>query len=96
MGIDVLKEIRYFGGLKKINLVHFRGVRGRVPQYTEVFIDEGDVDMLQAMKTFREVGYAGPIVSDHTPKVEGNTPWGIIGRTFSHGYMRAIVHAANA
>jgi mannonate dehydratase len=96
MGIDVLKEIRYFGGLKKINLVHFRGVRGRVPQYTEVFIDEGDVDMLQAMETFREVGYAGPIVSDHTPKVEGNTPWGIIGRTFSHGYMRAIVHAANA
>jgi mannonate dehydratase len=84
MGIDVLKEIRYFG------------VRGRVPQYTEVFIDEGDVDMLQAMETFREVGYAGPIVSDHTPKVEGNTPWGIIGRTFSHGYMRAIVHAANA
>jgi mannonate dehydratase len=96
MGIDVLREIRYFGGRKKIHLVHFRAVRGRVPNYTEVFIDEGDVDMLQAMKTFREVGYSGPIVSDHTPKVEGDTGWGVIGRTFSHGYMRALVHAANA
>ena len=30
MGVDVLREIRYFGGLGRINLVHFRGVRGTV------------------------------------------------------------------
>jgi D-mannonate dehydratase len=33
---------------------------------------------------------------DHTPRVEGDTAWGIIGRTFSHGYMRGLVHAVNA
>ena len=96
MGVDVLKEIRYFAGLGKINLVHFRAVRGTAPRYTEVFIDEGDIDMLQAMKAYKESGYTGPFVSDHTPRVEGDTPWGHIGRTFSHGYMRALVHAVNS
>ncbi len=96
MGVDVLEEIRHFGRLGKIFLVHFRFVRGKVPQYTEVFIDEGDLDPLASMKTYREVGYDGPFVSDHTPKVEGDTPWGHRGRTFSHGYMRALVRAVNA
>ena len=96
MGVDVLEEIRHFGKQGRINLVHFRAVRGIVPQYTEVFIDQGDIDMLQAMRVYKEVGYSGPIVSDHTPRVEGDTPWGHIGRTFSHGYMRGLVHAVNA
>ncbi len=96
MGVDVLNEIRHFGKRGKIHLVHFRAVRGTVPRYTEVFIDEGDVDMLEAMKTYKEIGYTGPFVSDHTPRVEGDTGWGHIGRSFSHGYMRALVHAVNA
>jgi mannonate dehydratase len=96
MGVDVLEEIRYFGKLGRINLVHFRAVRGAVPRYTEVFIDEGDIDMLAAMRVYKEVGYQGPFVSDHTPRVEGDTAWGHIGRTFSHGYMCGLVHAVNA
>jgi mannonate dehydratase len=44
MGVNVLEEIRYFGKLEKISLVHFRFVQGKVPRYTEVFIDEGDLD----------------------------------------------------
>src|SRR5262249_23498921 len=96
MGVNVLEEIKYFGKLEKLFLVHFRGVRGKVPKYTEVFLDEADLDMLQAMKTYRDAGYAGPFVSDHTPRVEGDSGWGHRGRTFSHGYMRALVQAVNA
>jgi mannonate dehydratase len=96
MGVNVLEEIRAFGRLGKIFLVHFRFVRGKVPRYTEVFIDEGDLDPLHSMQTYCEVGYVGPIVSDHTPGVEGDTKWGHRGRTFSHGYMRALIHAVNA
>lgn len=96
MGVNVLDEIRHFGQQGKIFLVHFRAVRGKVPKYTEVFIDEGDLDMLAAMKSYREVGYQGPFVSDHTPRVEGDTPWGHRGRTFAHGYMRALVRAVGA
>jgi mannonate dehydratase len=91
----VLNEIRRFGKEGKIFLVHFRAVRGKVPRYTEVFLDEGDLDMQQVMRTYREVGYTGPMVSDHTPRMEGDTPWGHRGRTFSHGYMRGLVRAVN-
>jgi mannonate dehydratase len=94
-GVNVLNEIRSFGKLGKIFLVHFRFVKGKVPRYTEVFIDEGDVDPLASMQAYREVGYEGPFVSDHTPRVEGDTPWGHRGRTFSLGYMRALVRAVN-
>ncbi|MDA2937376.1 hypothetical protein MYX75_03825 [Acidobacteria bacterium AH-259-A15] len=48
------------------------------------------------MKTYREVGYTGTIVSDHTPRMEGDTPFGHRGRSFSHGYIRALVQAVNA
>jgi mannonate dehydratase len=95
MGVDLFDEIRYFASRKRVNLVHFRTVRGVVPKYTEVFIDEGDIDMIQAMKVWKESGYSGPMVSDHTPKVEGDTPWGHIGRSFSLGFMRAAAQAVN-
>jgi mannonate dehydratase len=96
MGVNVLDEIAHFGKQGKIFLVHFRAVRGAVPKYTEVFLDEGDLDMLSVMKAYRDAGYTGPIVSDHTPGMEGDTKWGHRGRTFSHGYMRGLVHAVNA
>lgn len=96
MGVNVLDEIRHFGKLGKIFLVHFRFVKGTVPRYTEVFIDEGDLDPFDAIKAYKEVGYTGPIVTDHTPRVEGDTPWGHRGRTFSLGFIRGLVHAANA
>ena len=96
MGVDVLDAIRRIGGRGRIHHVHFRNVRGRVPRYVETFIDEGDVDMLQAMRTYKAVGYTGAIVSDHTPQVTGDLPGGKIGRSFSHGYIRALIQAVNA
>ncbi len=104
MGTDVLAEIRRFGGMGRIHLVHFRAVRGRVPRYAEVFIDEGEVNMIRAMRTYKEIGYTGAIVSDHTPLVEGDKPssapnkladHGRVGTSFAHGYMRAAVQAVN-
>lgn len=95
MGVDVFEEIKYFVSRNRINLVHFRTVRGTVPKYTEVFIDEGDIDMIQAMKVWKDAGYTNAFVSDHTPRVEGDTPWGHMGRSFSLGYMRAAVQAVN-
>ena len=91
MGIDVIAAIRKLGN--RIHHVHLRGVRGTVPHYMETFIDEGDVDMFEAMKTYKEIGYTGTIVSDHTPNVEGGS---LVGRSFSQGYMRAMVQAVNA
>ena len=36
------------------------------------------------------------VIFQGTPRVEGDTGWGHIGRTYSHGYMRALVQAVNA
>lgn len=94
MGVDVLDAIRRVGS--RIHHVHFRAVRGSVPRYTEVFIDEGDVDMLEAMRAYRDVGYQHAIVSDHSPQLDADTPGRRIGRSYSHGYMQALVEVVNA
>ncbi|MFC1650260.1 mannonate dehydratase [Candidatus Latescibacterota bacterium] len=91
MGVDVIEAIQTLG--TRIHHIHLRGVRDKVPYYEEVFIDEGDVDMFEAMKAYKEIGYTGTIVSDHTPQVEGG---GRVGRSFSHGYIRAMVQAVNS
>jgi len=96
MGVDVIEAIRRIGGLGKIHHVHFRGVRGSVPKYVETFIDEGDVDMLEAMRAYRDVNYRHAMVSDHTPQMTGDFAGGRIGRTFSQGYIRALIQAVNA
>ena len=96
MGVDVLDAIRRIGGRGAIHHVHFRAVRGAVPQYEETFIDEGDVDMLEAMRAYKEVGYEHAIVSDHSPDIPGDLPGRKIGRSFSHGYIRGLVQAVNA
>jgi mannonate dehydratase len=96
MGVDVIEAIRYFGSRKKINHVHFRNVRGSLPSFEESFIDDGEVDMLNAMQTYKEVGYTGTIMPDHTPRVEGDTPWGHRGRAFALGYIKALMKATNS
>ena len=93
MGADVIEAIHYFGSRDKINHVHFRNVRGRVPCYDEVFIDEGDTDMLEAMRAYKEVGYTGTLMPDHTPRIAGDTPYGHRGRAYALGYIKALMHA---
>ena len=66
-----------------------------MPRYVETFMDEGDVDMLAAVRAYKEVNYRGSLVSDHTPGIAGDTS-GRIGRTFSHGYIRGLIQAVNA
>jgi mannonate dehydratase len=95
MGVDVIDAIRRIGGRGKIHHVHFRNVRGQVPRYEETFIDEGDVDMLEAMRAYKEVNYTGSLVSDHTPQMTGENSRNL-GYSFSHGYIVALVQAVNS
>ncbi len=96
MGPDrAVEAIRYFGGLKKIFYVHFRNVRGRFPKFDEVFIDEGDVDMLAAMRAYREVGFDGVMTPDHSPRVSGDTPFRRSGMAFALGYMKALMQVVD-
>jgi len=92
-GEDPLEVIRYMGERDKIFYVHFRNVRGRVPHYTEVFPDEGDLNMLEAMRTLRDVGYAGFVVPDHHFLIEGDNEWNTISRAWQIGYIAALLQA---
>ncbi len=76
MGADVIGAIRYFGERRKIFYVHFRNIKGSAFKFGECFIDEGAVDMFEAMKAYREVGFNGPMIVDHTPRVIDDTDWG--------------------
>jgi mannonate dehydratase len=90
MGANVLETIRTMGSRNKIVFVHFRNIRGGRYKFQEVFIDEGDVDMLQAMQAYREVGFNGPFMMDHTPGIpHPSGSWA--GRAYANGYIRALL-----
>jgi mannonate dehydratase len=73
-----------------IGYVHFRNVRGKVPHYQEVFIDEGDIDMIQALRHLKQGNYQGVLIPDHTPSATCDAPWHA-GMAFALGYMRAAL-----
>ncbi len=62
MGVNVM-EIGYFR-LRRTASTWSTSctVRGTAPKYTEVFIDEGDIDMVQAMKVWKAPVTPGPSV----------------------------------
>lgn len=95
MGVDVYETIRYFSSRNNIAYVHFRNVRGKIPRYDEVFIDDGDVDMLKAMQLYAENGFDGVIIPDHTPSTSCAAPWHA-GMAFALGFMRAAIRMAGA
>lgn len=67
---EIGEIIRWFGERKKIFNVHFRNIKGGRFSFTEVFPDEGDMDMAAALKIYHEVGYDGMIMPDHVPHID--------------------------
>ena len=67
-GEQIFDVIRYFGSRKKIFSVHFRNIEGGFLNFRETFIDNGSVDMLKAMRVYKEVGYDGMMMPDHVPQ----------------------------
>jgi mannonate dehydratase len=73
-----------------IAYIHFRNVKGKVPNYDEVFIDEGDVDMIRLLRILHKNNYEGVLIPDHTPSMSCAAPWHA-GMAFALGYMRAAL-----
>ncbi len=94
-GEEIFDVIRYFGSRGKIFNVHFRNVRGGFLNFQETFIDDGDVDMLKAMRVYKEVGYSGMIMPDHVPRIPGDLR-GANAFAFTFGYIKALIAAVVA
>ncbi len=87
---DVYEAIEQYSRQNAIAYVHFRNVRGKVPKYHEVFIDEGDLDMIKALRILYRNGYKGVIIPDHTPQMTCEAPWHA-GMAHAVGFMLAAL-----
>jgi mannonate dehydratase len=94
-GEQIFDVIRHFGTRKKIFNVHFRNISGGFLNFRETFIDDGDVDMLKAMRVYKEVGYDGMMMPDHVPSIEGDAN-SLQGFAFAFGYIKALIAAVTA
>lgn len=89
-GEEIFDIIRYFGERDKIFNVHFRNIRGGFCDFVETFPDEGDVDFLEALKVYKEVGYPYMLMPDHVPRISGQEP-ALVAFAFAIGYQHALL-----
>jgi len=107
MGEDPVEVCRYFGARDRINHVHFRNVRVRKPyeQYTEVFLDEGQVDMFAVMKELVRQKYPRALYPEHPRALDADRErpgfkvfypggGGHVGEVYNVAYTKAMLQAA--
>ena len=72
--------------------MHFRNIKGGLRNFVEVFPDEGDINMIRALKVYKEVGYEYMIMPDHVPGLSGPEPRKV-GFAYAYGYIHAALQA---
>jgi mannonate dehydratase len=90
---EIADVIRWFGERKKIFNVHFRNIRGHKLSFSEVFPDEGDMDMWASIRLYAELGYEYMLMPDHVPELSGSSP-NNVAFAFCYGYFAALLQAA--
>ena len=107
MGEDPVAVCRYLGERDCINHVHFRNVVVRKPyvDYTEVFLDDGQVDLFGVMKELVRQKYSRAIYPEHPRAIDVDRTAGPIrnqypggggfaGEIYNVAYTRAMLQAA--
>jgi len=89
---DVHEAVDTYSRQGKIAYVHCRNVRGKVPNYRETFIDDGDIDMIHVLRILKRNGYNGVLIPDHTPLMTCSAPWHA-GMAYALGYLRGALQA---
>ena len=96
----VLNGLRFFGERDKLFYIHFRDVKGTIQdpgnRFVEVFIGDGQVDLVAALTVLKETNFTGFLIDDHTPHMEGDgRGWGTRGRLYQTGYIQGLLRAFN-
>ncbi|KQN74923.1 MULTISPECIES: mannonate dehydratase [unclassified Devosia] len=89
---EIDEVIRWFGSRGKIFNVHFRNIKGGRYSFTEVFPDDGDMNMAQSFKAYHESGVDCMIMPDHMPEIDGEAPFET-AFAFAFGYIIALFQA---
>ena len=91
---EIADVIRFFGSRKKIFNVHFRNIKGRRGDFiAEIFPDEGSVDLVKALKVYREIGYDKALMPDHVPTVADDPGAANENFAFELGYIRGLIQS---
>lgn len=73
----------------KIAYIHLRNVIGKVPNYRETFIDEGEVDMVRVLSILHRNQFDGVVIPDHAPQMSCAAPWHA-GMAHTVGFILAV------
>ncbi len=92
---DVYDAVDRYSGQNRIAYVHLRNVHGKVPEYKETHIDDGDLDVLRVIRILQKNGFSGVIIPDHAPQLTCDAPWHA-GMAFAMGYLRACLKTVEA
>jgi mannonate dehydratase len=92
---DVYDAVDTYSRQGKIAYIHLRNVVGKVPDYRETFIDEGEVDMVRILSILHRNGFDGVIIPDHTPQMSCSAPWHA-GMTHTLGFVSAVKAMLNS
>ncbi len=99
MGEDPVEVCTYFASRDRINHVHYRNVISEIPydKYTEVFIDEGQVNMFAVMQELMKHGYNRGLYPEHPHILDYDReyPGGgsrYAGEVFNVGFARAMMY----
>lgn len=93
---ECLQGLRYFAERGKIFYVHFRDVLGSVPKFREAFINEGNLNMFEVMKTLHDFNFQGFLIDDHVPRMVGDDGWVSLSRAFANGQMVTMLEMLQA
>ena len=107
LGCDPVEVCRWFGERDRINHVHYRNVRVRRPSvdYTEVFPDEGQVDLFAVMMELVRQKYPRALYPEHPRALDADReqpgfhpyyPGGgeYAGLVYNVAYAKAMLQAA--
>jgi mannonate dehydratase len=94
MGKNVLETIEYFGGIKKLFVVHFRNVHAPLPHFRETYLNEGYMDMYKVMRALRKVNFEGVLIGDHFPQMLAQAG-PMAAQVYTLGYLQALIERAN-
>ncbi|HEX3601595.1 MAG TPA: mannonate dehydratase [Lacipirellulaceae bacterium] len=92
---DVYEATEHYCRQGKLAYVHLRNVHGKVPNYHETFVDDGDVDVVRVLQILKRNGFCGVIIPDHTPQMSCEAPWHA-GMAYALGYMRGVLQSIGA
>lgn len=105
LGEDPVKVCRYLGERDCINHVHYRNVVVRKPyvDYTEVFLDTGQVNLFAVMKELIRQKYARGLYPEHPRALDIDRERGIrnmypggggfVGEVYNVAYTKAMMQA---